>query len=58
MINEQLGSNADHDFDVISQKNCDYDREKGIQLDVEKTVGAIFGGNDVRAFIYCFIVVL
>lgn len=46
MINEQLGSNADHDFDVISQKNCDYDREKGIQVDVEKTVGAIFGGND------------
>ena len=52
MLNEQLPADAgeekaDHDFDVISHENCDYDNpEKGINIDVEETISSIFGGNN------------
>jgi len=46
MINEQIESNASHDFDVISHESCSYeDPGKGLQVDVEKVVGKIFGTN-------------
>ena len=49
LINEKIESNASHDFDVISHESCSYDDPgKGIQVDVEKVVGSIFGGNEVR----------
>ena len=32
---------ADHDFDTVSHNGCDYeDNGKGLQLDVEKIIGA------------------
>jgi len=46
LLNEQIPASdgdelADHDFDVISHTGCDYaDNGKGLQLDVEKIVGA------------------
>lgn len=46
LINEKIESNASHDFDVISHETCSYNSPgKGLQVDVEKVVGSIFGGN-------------
>lgn len=44
LVNQQIESNASHDFDVISHEGCSYDEPgKGLQVDVEKVVGKIFG---------------
>ena len=47
LLNEQIPTSAgdelaDHDFDVVSHtESCDYDDTgKGLQLDVEKILGA------------------
>jgi len=45
LLNKQIpadgGDLADHDFDIISHTGCDYeDNGKGLQLDVEKILGA------------------
>lgn len=46
LLNEQIPADdgdelADHDFDVVSHTGCDYeDNGKGLQLDVEKILGA------------------
>jgi len=46
LINDQIEDNASHDFDVISHEGCNYDNPgKGLQVDVEKVVGSIFGGD-------------
>jgi len=46
MINDQIESDASHDFDVISHESCSYDDPgKGLQVDVEQVVGKIFGSN-------------
>ena len=57
MINEQIEPNASHDFDVISHETCSYeDPGKGLQVDVEKVVGKIFGNNQVRKILeYLFL---
>ena len=57
MINEQIEPNASHDFDVISHETCSYeDPGKGLQVDVEKVVGKIFGNNQVRQILeYLFL---
>ena len=48
MINDQIESDASHDFDVISHESCSYDDPgKGLQVDVEQVVGKIFGSNQV-----------
>ena len=48
MINEQIEDNASHDFDVISHESCSYDDPgKGLQVDVEKVVSSVFGGDQV-----------
>ena len=48
LINDQIEDNASHDFDVISHEGCNYnDPGKGLQVDVEKVVGSIFGGDQV-----------
>ena len=48
MVNQQIESNASHDFDVISHEGCSYDEPgKGLQVDVEKVVGKIFGTAEV-----------
>ena len=48
LINDQIEDNASHDFDVISHEGCNYDNPgKGLQVDVEKVVGSIFGGDQV-----------
>ena len=48
MVNQQIESDASHDFDVISHEDCSHDDPgKGIQLDVEKIVGKIFGTDEV-----------
>ena len=31
-----------HDFDIIDQRNCDYDSTQGLNLDLDKVLG---GGN-------------
>ena len=49
MINEQIEDNASHDFDVISHESCSYDDPgKGLQVDVEKVVSSVFGGDQVN----------
>jgi len=46
LINEQIEDNASHDFDVISHESCSYDDPgKGLQVDVEKVVSSVFGGD-------------
>ena len=49
LLNEDVpmddGEKADHDFDVVSQKGCDYtDSGKGLQIDVEKIIGKTTDG--------------
>ena len=49
LINDQIESDASHDFDVISHESCSYDDPgKGLQVDVEQVVGKIFGSNQVK----------
>ena len=54
MLNAQIPSDddelADHDFDIVSQNGCDYeDNGKGLQIDVEKILGA--GTDEVSVYI-------
>ena len=44
-MNKQIkpddGEKADHDFDIVMHSDCEYeDNGKGLQLDVEKILGA------------------
>ena len=53
LVNQQIESNASHDFDVVSQEGCSYDEPgKGLQVDVEKVVGKIFGTGEVFLITY------
>ena len=40
VIDSSESEPVDHDFDVISHHNCDYnDNGKGLQIDVDKILG-------------------
>merc|ERR1712186_122753 len=38
---------ASHDFDKIKQEGCEYDKEKVLNIDVDKILG-LKGGSEVR----------
>ena len=40
-------NDASHDFDKIKQEGCDYDKEKVLNIDVDKILG-LKGNSDVR----------
>jgi len=39
--------NASHDFDKIKQEGCEYDKEKVLNIDVDKILG-LKGDSEVR----------
>jgi len=46
LIDEEV-NDASHDFDKIKQEGCDYDKEKVLNIDVDKILG-LKGNSDVR----------
>merc|ERR1712096_268183 len=46
LVNEQIESNASHDFDVVSHEGCNYDDSDSVlNFDVEKVVAHVLGTN-------------